>query len=89
VTATLDFVDPDGDVVYERGCADTCPIGALRKCQTNRIPGASGKTSGVINLSIPTPTGCTPGVYGADYTIIDAKGLESNTLDATFTITEP
>jgi len=89
VTGTLDFTDPDGDVISERGCVDTCPTGGPRICQINRISGAMGLTSGVIKLSVPVQTTGTPGVYGGDFTVIDSKGLESNTLQVSFTITEP
>ncbi len=88
VRSTYSFTDPDGDLLANRVCWEPCGGGEMA-CDTVPVRGAAGIISSTVTTLMPMSTTCTPGDYGTDLTAINARGNESNTLEATFTITAP
>ncbi|UFS70102.1 hypothetical protein LPW11_19780 [Geomonas sp. RF6] len=83
----FDFSDPDGDVstgtytVYN-------PSGAQVFSKTITLTIPSGKTVGTYNGTTTNVMFLTPGTYTARMYLTDSAGSDSNSLTATFNITQ-
>ncbi len=79
VTATLDFIEVDGDL-------NTFTItDSSNKTTTGSIAGASGVTSGSINISVTVLTNVS-GNFSFSIKVTDAAGHSSNSLVGIFTV---
>lgn len=84
VTGTIDFTDQDGDVsslTISTYNAAGQPIATT----TSPVPGAIGKTSGAVAVSVSVPT-TVAGSYTFQVFLTDATNHNSNHLSGTFSI---
>jgi len=86
VTVSMDYADPDGDPAFVRMRFRYCGEGAVRH---EDIPpgGITGNQAGVIWISPRVPAACPAGNYLYEFSVFDQMGHQSNTLEATFTLT--
>lgn len=86
VTVSMDYADPDGDIAFVRIRFRFCGEGELQ--HVDIAPGGiTGHQAGAIWISTRLPRDCPAGTYPYEFSVFDQKGLESNTLEATLTLT--
>lgn len=86
VTVSMDYVDPDGDIAFVRMSFRFCGAGEVQ--HEDIAPGGiTGNQAGAIWISARVPTDCRPGTYLYEFSVFDGKGHQSNSLEATFTLT--
>jgi hypothetical protein len=86
VTVSMDYADPDGDPAFVRMRFRYCGEGEMRK-EDIAPTGITGDQAGVIWISTDVPAACPAGTYVYEFSLFDQKGHESNTLEATLTLT--
>lgn len=86
LSATLDFIDPDGNIATMTISAFDSN-GILVDTQTGPIQGTGGVTSGTIGISGNVDI-TVLGVFTFKVYVTDSSGLKSNVLVGTFKVTE-
>ena len=86
VTVSMDYADPDGDIAFVRMRFRFCEEGEVQ--HEDIAPGGiTGHQAGEIWISAQVPIDCRPGTYLYAFSVFDQKGHQSNSLEATFTLT--
>ena len=86
VTVSMDYADPDGDIAFVRMHFRSCGESEAR--HVDIAPGGvTGNQAGAIWISARVPRDCPAGTYLYEFSVFDQKGHESNTLEATLTLT--
>jgi hypothetical protein len=86
VTVSMDYSDPDGDPAFVRMRFRYCGEGEMRHEDIAPV-GITGDEEGEIWISTEVPASCPAGAYLYEFSLFDQKGNESNTLEATLTLT--
>lgn len=86
MVATVDFVDPDGDLFYVHVSDKDCGQGSWEYLDSI-LSGVTGVTSGTIQFLALVSTNCPPGTYTVKVSVFDRQGHESNELHAPITLT--
>jgi hypothetical protein len=85
-SVSLEYADPDGDLAFVRMSNRTCGEGPVQ--HVDIAPGGiTGSNQGVVWLSTRVTSACPAGTYLYEFSAFDRKGHQSNTLEATFTLT--
>jgi len=86
VTVSMDYADPDGDIAFVRMRFRVCGEGEVQ--HEDIAPGGiTGHQAGEIWISAQVPIDCRPGTYLYAFSVFAQKGHQSNSLEATFTLT--
>ena len=86
VWVSVDYADPDGDPAFVRMRFRHCGEGEV--LHEDIAPGGiTGDQAGAIWISTVVPASCPAGTYRYAFSLFDQKGHESNTLEATLTLT--
>ena len=86
VTVSMDSTDPDGDPAFVRMSFRWCGEGPVQHEDIAPM-GITGSQAGAIWISAGVSTDCLAGTYLYEFSLFDGKGHQSNTLEATFTLT--
>jgi hypothetical protein len=85
-TASMDYADPDADPAFVRMRYRYCGEGEMRH-EDIAPTGITGDQTGTIWIATEVPASCPAGTYLYAFTLFDQQGNESNTLEATLTLT--
>lgn len=86
VTVSMDYADPDGDIAFVRMSFRVCGEGEVQH-EAIAPGGITGNQAGEIWISARVPADCPAGTYLYEFSVFDQKGHQSNTLEATLTLT--
>ena len=86
ITVSMDYVDPDGDIAFVRMRFRVCGEGEVQ--HVDIAPGGiTGNQAGEIWITARVPADCPAGTYLYEFSVFDQEGHQSNSLEATLTLT--
>jgi hypothetical protein len=86
VTVSMGYADPDGDIAFVRMSFRYCGVAEVQHEDIAPM-GITGDQAGEIWISARVPAECPAGNYLYEFSVFDQMGHQSNTLEATFTLT--
>ena len=86
VSVSMDYADSDGDLAFVRMSTRPCGEDPVQHVDVAPV-GITGSTEGVVWLAPRVTTACPAGTYLYEFSAVDRKGHQSNTLEASFTLT--